>query len=79
MQTNARPISQLYWAVSRAKYDKISTCETGKEIYDKLKVTYKRSSKVKEDWISSLVNKYELFKMEDDENVKTTFHDLAKF
>ena len=71
IQTNARAISLLYCAVRGAKYDKISTCETAKEMWDKVEVTYEGTTKVKEARISSLVNEYEFFKMDGDENVET--------
>ena len=60
----------LYCAVSGVEYDKISTCKTAKEMWNKLKVNYQGTTKVKEARISSLVNKYELFKMFDDENIE---------
>ena len=34
--------------MSEAEYDKISTCETAKEMCDKLEVTYEGTTKVKE-------------------------------
>ena len=48
IQTNARAISLLYCAVSGAEYDKISTYETAKEMWNKLEVTYEGTTKVKE-------------------------------
>ena len=78
IQTNARAISLLYYAVRGAKYDKISTCETAKEMWDKVEVTYEGTTKVKEARISSLVNEYELFKMADDENVESMFSRFSK-
>ncbi|WMV47419.1 hypothetical protein MTR67_040820, partial [Solanum verrucosum] len=78
IQTNARAISLLYCAVSGAEYDKISTCETAKEMWDKLEVTYEGTTKVKEARISSLVNDYELFKMAKDENVESMFSRFSK-
>ncbi|XP_049394800.1 uncharacterized protein LOC125859121 [Solanum stenotomum] len=78
IQTNVRAISLLYCAVSGAEYDKISTCETAKEMWDKLEVTYEGTTKVKEAQISSLVNEYKLFKMAEDENVETMFSRFSK-
>lgn len=69
IQINCRAISLLYCAVSIIQYDKISNCKTAKEMCEKLEVTYKGTTKVREDRIRSLVNEYELFKMIDDENV----------
>lgn len=48
IQTKARDISLLYVAASGVAYNKISICETAKEMSDKLEVTYVGSFKVKE-------------------------------
>lgn len=67
----------LYYPISRVKFDKISTCETAKEMWNKvLEVTYERTNK--EARISSLVNEYELFKMAEDENVENVFSRFSK-
>lgn len=49
-------MSQLYNAISGAEYDKISKCETAKEMQDNLKVTCEGTNKVKEAQISSFLN-----------------------
>ncbi|KAF3632925.1 hypothetical protein FXO37_27273 [Capsicum annuum] len=59
--------------ISGEEYDKMSTCETTKEIWDKLKVTYERTTKVKKLKFAALINEYELFKMEENENIETVF------
>lgn len=79
IQTDARAISLLYCTLSGAEYNKISTCETPKEMWDKLDVTYEGTTKVTEARISSLVNEYELFKMVDDEYVESMFSRFNKF
>lgn len=68
----------MYYTVSGAEYDKISTCEMTKKMCDKLEVAYEGTNKVKEARISSLINEYELFKSVDDENVKIMFSRLNK-
>lgn len=45
----------LYYVVSRVEYDKISTGQVTKEIWDKLEVTYEGIGKVKENRINALV------------------------
>ncbi|XP_033512182.1 uncharacterized protein [Nicotiana tomentosiformis] len=47
MQTNAREINMLYCAISEEEYKKISTCETAKAIWDKLKNIHGDTIKVK--------------------------------
>ena len=64
--------------MSEAEYDKISTCETAKEMCDKLEVTYEGTTKVNEAPISTLVNAYELFKMAEHENVESMFSSISK-
>ena len=39
-------------------------CSTAKEIWDKLKITYEKTSRVKELKINLLVTQYEVFKMD---------------
>ena len=64
--------------MSGAEYNNISTCESAKEMWDKLEVTYEGTTKVKEARISLIVNEYELFKMVEDENVKSMFSRFSK-
>ncbi|XP_016552586.1 uncharacterized protein LOC107852048 [Capsicum annuum] len=58
----------------REEYDKISTCETKKEIWDELEITYEGTNKVKKSKTVALVNEYESFKMEENEDIETMFH-----
>lgn len=78
IQTNTRDMNLLYCVVSGPKYDKISTCETIKEMWYKLEVTYEGTTKVKEARISSLVNEYELFKMTEQKNIESMFSRCSK-
>nr|XP_009792202.1 PREDICTED: uncharacterized protein LOC104239297 [Nicotiana sylvestris] len=66
---NAKAKNLLYNAISGEEYEKISSCETGKEMWDKQKV-YERTNKVKETRINLLVRAYELFQMKDGESVE---------
>lgn len=47
-------------------------------MWDKLEVIYEETNKVKEVPISSLVNEYVLFKMEDKDNVQNFFSRFSK-
>ncbi|XP_016552587.1 uncharacterized protein LOC107852049 [Capsicum annuum] len=78
IQTNARDISLLLYVVSEEEYDKISTCVIAKEMWDKLEVTYEGNTKVKKSKFFALVNEYELFKMEKNEDIKTMFDRFSK-
>src|SRR4051812_44307987 len=60
-------------AISHAEYEKISNRETAYDIYESLKMTHEGNVQVKETKALALIQKYEAFKMKDDENIETTF------
>ncbi|XP_009781444.1 uncharacterized protein LOC142162375 [Nicotiana tabacum] len=55
----------LHNTISGEEYEKISSCDTAKEMWDKLEVTYEGTIKVKETHINMLVHDYELFSMKE--------------
>ncbi|XP_019226340.1 PREDICTED: uncharacterized protein LOC109207804 [Nicotiana attenuata] len=75
---NAKAKNQLYNAINGEEYEKISSCETAKEIWDKLEVTYERTNKVNETRINILVREYELFQMKDGESAEEMFSRFSK-
>ena len=64
LRRNALTIFLFHCALSREEFNKISTCTSGKEIQDKLAVTYEGTSRVKDTKVNLLVTQYEMFKME---------------
>ena len=70
---NYRAINLLYCGLSTDEFNRISTCRSAKEIWDKLVVTYEGTSQVKDTKISIFLRKYELFKMKSDESIKAMF------
>ncbi|XP_070037268.1 uncharacterized protein [Nicotiana tomentosiformis] len=60
------------------QYEKISKCDTAKKIWDKLKVTYEGTNKVKETRINLLVLDYELFEMKVGESIEEMFARFSK-
>src|SRR3954453_21894055 len=60
-------------AISHAEYEKISNKETAHDIFESLKMTHEGNAQVKETKALALIQKYEAFKMEDDENIETMF------
>ncbi|XP_070031588.1 uncharacterized protein [Nicotiana tomentosiformis] len=70
---NAKAKNLMYNAISGEECEKISSCETAKEMWDKLEVTYEGTNKVKETRINLLVCDYELFQMKDGESVEEMF------
>src|SRR3954468_2217591 len=60
-------------AISYSEYEKISNRETAHDIFESLKMTHERNTQVKETKALALIQKYEAFKMEDDENIEIMF------
>ena len=52
VQVNFKAINTLHCALNPTEFNRISTCKTAKEIWDKLKVTHEGTSQVKESMIS---------------------------
>ena len=63
VQVNFKAINTLPCALNLTEFNRISTCTTVKEIWDKLKITHEGTSQVKESNIGLLSNQYEMFKM----------------
>ena len=72
-QLNAKAMNLLYCALSTSEFNRISTCTFAKEIWDRLEVTHDRTNQVKESKISMLVQKYEMFQMEQNESITSMF------
>ena len=67
IEQNAKAKNIFNCAVNPDGFRKISRCQTAKQMWDKLEVTYEGTSQVKEAKIDMLVHEYELFNMRDDE------------
>ncbi|XP_052188099.1 uncharacterized protein LOC127798498 [Diospyros lotus] len=80
METNAKAMNTLICALCPEEFNRISTCKTTKEIWDKLEVTHEGTNQVKETKINNLVHDYELFTMKENEYIKdmyTRFNDIV--
>ena len=73
VELNAKAMNMLYCALDSNEFNRVSACETAKEIWDKLEVTHEGTSQVKESKIDLLVHKYELFKMLPNESITAMF------
>ncbi|GAV61098.1 LOW QUALITY PROTEIN: UBN2 domain-containing protein, partial [Cephalotus follicularis] len=62
----------LFCAVVPNEFNRISSCDSAKEMWDLLEVSYEGTNQVKEK-ISMLVHEYELFMMHDNENISDMF------
>src|SRR4051812_6556202 len=63
----------LLSAISQAEYEKITNRETDHDIFEYLKMTHEGNARVKETKPLALIQKYEAFKMEEDENIEAMF------
>ena len=73
VQMNAKAKHTLYCALHPSEFNRISSCDTAKQIWDKLEVTYEGTNQVKESRINMLVHDYEMFKMDVDESIPSMF------
>src|ERR1044072_6483537 len=60
-------------AISYAEYKKITDKETAKSIFHSLQMTHEGNSQVKETKALALIQKYEAFRMKEEESVETMF------
>ncbi|GAV79558.1 UBN2 domain-containing protein, partial [Cephalotus follicularis] len=73
LQLNSKAKHVLFCAVGPNEFNRISSCDSAKEIWDLLEVTYEGTNQVKESKISMLVHEYELFMMHNDECISDMF------
>ncbi|GAV58190.1 zf-CCHC domain-containing protein/UBN2 domain-containing protein [Cephalotus follicularis] len=73
VQLNSKAKHVLFCAVGPNEFNRISSCESAKEMWDLLEVTYESTNQVKESKISMLVHEYELFLMHDNECISDMF------
>ncbi|XP_075103408.1 uncharacterized protein LOC142177995 [Nicotiana tabacum] len=78
VQVNAKARNLLYNAISGEEYQKISSCDTTKEMWEKLEITYEGTIKVKETHINMLVHDYELFRMKEGKSIEEMFARFSK-
>ncbi|GAV69287.1 UBN2 domain-containing protein, partial [Cephalotus follicularis] len=73
LQLNSKAKHVLFCAVGPNEFNRISSCDKAKEMWDLLEVTYEGTNQVKESKISMLVHEYELFLMHDNESISDMF------
>ncbi|CAA0827393.1 Unknown protein [Striga hermonthica] len=69
MQHDASAINMLHCALDASEYNRISECESAKEIWEKLETTYEGTDKVKDSKINQQLRYYELFEMNEGESI----------
>ncbi|XP_038882257.1 uncharacterized protein LOC120073484 [Benincasa hispida] len=63
----------LFCALCLDEFNRVSACNSAKEIWDMPEVTHEGTNQVKESKISMLVHNYELFKMDANETISEMF------
>ncbi|GAV89255.1 UBN2 domain-containing protein, partial [Cephalotus follicularis] len=73
LQLNSKAKHVLFCAVGPNEFNRISSCDTAKQMWDLLEITYEGTNQVKESKISILVHEYELFMMYENESISDMF------
>nr|XP_033512512.1 uncharacterized protein LOC117277205 [Nicotiana tomentosiformis] len=60
----------LVYGIGPNEYNRISSCQSAKEIWEVLQTACEGTTQVKQSKIDMLTTKYELFKMKDDESIQ---------
>ncbi|GAV77203.1 UBN2 domain-containing protein, partial [Cephalotus follicularis] len=71
VQINAKAKHIMICSINSNDFNRISSCVSAKEMWDRLEVTYEGTNQVKEAKISILVHDYEMFTMNENEDIKS--------
>ncbi|XP_070025953.1 uncharacterized protein [Nicotiana sylvestris] len=70
VEKNYRAKKILVYGIGPDEYNRVSTCDTAKEIWEVLKTTHEGTTQVKQSNIDMLTTEYELFRMNYDESIQ---------
>ncbi|GAV67447.1 UBN2 domain-containing protein [Cephalotus follicularis] len=70
---NAKAKHIIICAINSNDFNRVSSCISAKEMWDKHEVTYEGTNQVKEAKTRMLVQDYEMFTMHENEDIKTLF------
>ncbi|GAV81838.1 UBN2 domain-containing protein, partial [Cephalotus follicularis] len=73
VQMNAKAKHIIIFSINSSDFNRVSYCISAKEMWDRLEVTYEGTNRVKEAKISMLVHEYEMFTMNENEDIKSMF------
>ncbi|GAV81454.1 UBN2 domain-containing protein, partial [Cephalotus follicularis] len=73
VKINAKAKHIIICAINSNDFNRISSCISAKEMWDRLEVTYEGTNQVKEAKVSMLVHEYEMFTMNENEDIKSMF------
>ena len=74
---HAKAKNAIICAVAPKEFKKISKCTTAKEMWEKLQITFEGTKQVRQTRINMLTEEYELFRMEEGENIESMFERLS--
>ncbi|GAV80166.1 UBN2 domain-containing protein, partial [Cephalotus follicularis] len=63
----------IFCALSPSEFNRVSSIDSAKEMWDRLMVTYEGTNQVKDTKINRLVHDYELFTMLENENISSMY------
>ncbi|GAV73189.1 DUF4219 domain-containing protein/UBN2 domain-containing protein [Cephalotus follicularis] len=69
VQLNAKAKHVIICALNSNEFNRVSSCATAKEMWDRLEVTYEGTNQVKDAKINMLVREYEMFSMKENQNI----------
>ena len=73
-----RALSTLHAAVDETIFTRIMACETAKQVWDKLRMEFQGSDKIKQMQLFNLRKEFELLRMKEAENVKAYIDRVMK-
>ncbi|GAV79216.1 UBN2 domain-containing protein, partial [Cephalotus follicularis] len=73
VQMNAKAKHIIICAINSSDFNRVSSCISANEMWDRLELTYEGTNEVKEAKPSMLVHDYEMFTMNENEDIKSMF------
>ncbi|GAV84149.1 UBN2 domain-containing protein, partial [Cephalotus follicularis] len=73
LQLNAKANHVIFCALSSSEFNRVSSLDYAKKMWDRLMVTYEGTNQVKDTKINRLVHDYELFTMLENENISSMY------
>ncbi|GAV57412.1 UBN2 domain-containing protein [Cephalotus follicularis] len=73
VQITAQAKHIIICAINSNDFNRISSCIFAKEMWDRVEVTYEGTNQVKEAKVSMLVHEYQMFTMNESEDIKSMF------
>ncbi|GAV83331.1 LOW QUALITY PROTEIN: DUF4219 domain-containing protein/UBN2 domain-containing protein, partial [Cephalotus follicularis] len=73
LQLKAKAKHVIFCALSPSEFNRVSSLDSAKEMWDRLMVTYEGTNQVKDTKINRLVHDYKLFTMLENENISSMY------